>query len=557
MSFLKFLFKNNNNIVENIPGTIHLIDVDYASAISNLDSGKGNQNIMLHPRPSSNPNDPLRWLYRKKKLQLFLLTFWAFIQNVSSVWTGPVYDTWVEEFNCTYNQLNVASGLVFVAIAVGCTVLQPLALRYGKRIVYIGCTVLQIIGNVIYSQAHNVETTYIASAIVGFAAAPIYSLVEISSTDIFFQHERAEYISWLVLALQSGCSLGPLAAGFIAESLNWRWCCYIMVIIFSLLLVVQIFTMEDSTFQREELKGSIALKVRCHEPLIKNMQNHTSSPNKKKDNHKYHIDSDVQSIDLSIPKRSYLQRLRLIENEYNSSASIIVLFLKPFYLISFPIVVWCGVLQGIQQMWLTLMTCTQSEFYSSAPYYFSSSMVGLSNLGQLVGIIAGMTYGGKFVDWLTIRLAKKNGGIMEPEFRLFSMIFPTIINAAGILTYCLGPAYNAHWFVSVGIGQSCLGFSMASITSICYTYCSDSYPKLASEGIVFISFINNALATIFTFTIQSWIDKDGLKLMAWLMFMLSLVLNGSFIVWVFYGKKTRRWTKSKYDQFSDDAGNHP
>ncbi|CUM57079.1 uncharacterized protein AC631_04686 [Debaryomyces fabryi] len=218
MSFLKFLFKNND-IGEDIPGTIHLIDVDRVSIISNLDSGKGNQNIMLHPRPSSNPNDPLRWLYRKKKLQLFLLTFWAFIQNISSVWTGPVYDTWVEEFNCTYNQLNIASGLVFVAIAVGCTALQPIALKYGKRIVYIGCTVLQIIGNIVYSQAHNVETTYIASALVGFAAAPIYSLVEISSTDIFFQHERAENISWLVLALQSGCSLGPLAAGLLPKAL--------------------------------------------------------------------------------------------------------------------------------------------------------------------------------------------------------------------------------------------------------------------------------------------------------------------------------------------------
>ncbi|CUM57541.1 unnamed protein product [Debaryomyces tyrocola] len=560
MSFLKFLFKNND-LGEEIPGTIHLIDVDQMPGISKVDSEKGNQNIMLHPRPSSNPNDPLRWLHRKKKLQLFLLTFWAFVQNISSVWTGPVYDTWVDEFNCTYNQLNIASGLVFVAIAVGCTTLQPIALKYGKRIVYIGCTVLQIIGNIVYSQAHNVETTYIASALVGFAAAPIYSLVEISSTDIFFQHERAENISWLVLALQSGCSLGPLAAGFITESLNWRWCCYIMVIIFSVLLIIQIFTMEDSTFQREEspeeLEESIVMQIRSHESFANSIQHELSNQNKKRDNHTLHIQSDIQDVDPSIPKRTYLQRLRLIENEFNDPTPIIVTFLKPFYLVSFPIVVWCGILQGIQQMWLTLMTCTQSEFYSSAPYNFSSSMVGLSNLGQLVGIIAGMAYGGKFVDWLTIQLAKRNNGIMEPEFRLYSMAFPTLINAAGILTYCLGPAYKAHWFLSVGVGQCCLGFAMASVTSICYTYCSDSYPKLAGEGIVFISFLNNSLATVFTFTIQSWIDKDGLKLMAWLMFMLSLILNGSFIVWVFYGKRVRRWTKSKYYQFCDDTGNHP
>lgn len=558
MTILSLLFKNDN-LEEEVPGTIHLVNVNNVPGLSKENSEFADQKIVLHPRPSSNPNDPLRWLPRKKRVQLAILTLWAFIQNVSSVWTGPVYDIWVEEFDCTYNQLNVASGLVFISIAVGCVTLQPIASRFGKRMVYITCTILQIIGNIVYSQARNVETTYISSAIVGFAAAPIYSLVEISSTDIFFQHERAANISWLVLALQSGCSLGPLAAGFITEGLNWRWCCYIMIIMFSALLILQIFTMEDSTFQREELpeelEESIMQQIRSHESVMTNNNAHPSNSNKR-DNHTLHIESDVHSIDLTIPIRTYWQRLRLTENEFNDRSPILTLFLRPFYLVSFPIVVWCGVLQGVQQMWLTLMTSTQSEFYANEPYNFSSSMVGLSNLGQLVGIIAGMAYGGKFVDWLTIQLSMKNQGVMEPEFRLTAMVFPTIINAAGILTYCLGPAYKTHWFVSVGIGQCFLGFSMASVTSICYTYCSDSYPKLASEGIVFISFLNNALATVFTFTIQSWIDKDGLKVMAWLMFMLSVVLNGSFIFWILYGKGIRKWTKYRYYQFYGNNGSH-
>ena len=46
------------------------------------------------------------------------------------------------------------------------------------------------------------------------------------------------------------------------------------------------------------------------------------------------------------------------------------------------------------------------------------------------------------MDYCTIKLATRNEGILEPEFRLWTMIVPTIFNAAGLLAYGLGAAYR-------------------------------------------------------------------------------------------------------------------
>ena len=463
---------------------------------------------------------------------------------------------WTEDFNCSFFDLNVSSALCFIFLGIGCLFLQPTALKLGRRCVYLFCTVLVTFGNLLVSQATGVQHLYGSNIMCGFAAAPVDSLVEISTTDVFFQHERAEYLSWFILSLYAGSDLGPVACGYIVEHLSWRWCGYIQIIIFAVTLVVCLFYMEDTTFRRDydSLQGEeeIMHQIKSRESSV------APQPVTEKSRVVIGLESDdlsdaasIASVDHSIPLRTYWQRMRLIETEYSDLRSWLTIFIRPFFLVSFPAVVWGGLIYGAQMMWLSLLATTQAEIYSYAPYNFSTPQTGLTNLGALVGSIIGMFYGGKFVDYLTVKLARRNNGIMEPEFRLWAMILPTILNAAGLLAYGLSSAYQAPWAVSVVVGQGCLGFAMGSSGSICLTYAIDSYPKLASEALVLMLFVRNCIGCGFTFAIQPWLDKNGLKLTTWLMFMLSLIINGSFILMIMFGKSFRRWTKERYYKFSD------
>lgn len=531
---------------DEVPGTINLVDMEGSLAVE-----KGLLNIILHPPPSADINDPLRWLDWKKEYQLILLTFWGFMQSVSTIWSGPIWDLWVDLFGCTYNELNIMSGLCFVFIALGCVMLQPCALKLGKRFVYLVCTALQIAGNVTYAKATSVHHLYAASALVGFGSAPMYSLIEISVMDFYYQHQRASKVSYVVFALLGGVALGPLAAGYVTEGLGWTWCPWIMVIIFSVTFLVQMVSMEDTTFRREEtpddFQSTVLEQIRSHETsLAMDVSERLSKGGQVLD-----IVADDSSIDHSIPKRSYWSRMNIFSLTHADPRSWFVVLFKPFCLVSFPAVVWCGVLQAVQQMWLTLINSTQAQLFSGPGYNFSTSAIGLTNLALFVGIVLGLWYGGWFVDLITVYLSKKNNGIMEPEFRLWNMAVPVAINLAGLLAYGLGFLNNAHWAVPAIVGQGCLGFSMSSITGIAYTYCTDSYPNLVGECIVLISFINNAVATVFTFLISDWMDRDGLVLMTWMMFLIAVAVNGTFLAFLIWGKLSRRLTKNLYYRICD------
>lgn len=200
-------------------------------------------------------------------------------------------------------------------------------------------------------------------------------------------------------------------------------------------------------------------------------------------------------------------------------------------------------------MWLSLITTTQSELYTTY-YDFSTSSVGLSNLSALGGSLIGMIYGGPFVDWLTVKLAHRNNGILEPEFRLWAMIAPTLFNAGGLIAYCIAPLKQEPWAVSIIVGQGFLGFAMAAAGPICLTYAIDSYTEAASESLVLILFLRNMIGCGFTFAIQPWLNRCGLATTTWLMFMLSIVINGSFLVFILFGKNIRRKTKFVYEKVS-------
>lgn len=535
---------------QELPGTVVLVDTEEKNASTNIthvgsrvsyktsttagekymDATK--KDIILQPQPSDDVNDPLRWSQRKKNFQFTMLFIWSIFLAISVNWSGPFYTIWTKDLNCTLGQINVYQALNFLFLGVGCVFLQPTALKVGRRFVYLLCTLLGILGNAIGVRATNVYYLYGSGVILGFAAAPVDSLVEILSTDVFFIHERASRLSFLVLALYFGSDIGPVVATYLP---SWNWAFLIQVIIFAGMFFILLFLLEDTTFSRENKHDHVET---------------ISSPKEAKTDAKAAGLIETRSVGslesgTAAEPRSYLKRMQLIELEYNDKRSWWTLFVNPVYTACFPAVIWSGIVYGAQMMWLSLLSVTQSEIYTEY-YNFSTSSTGLTNLAALGGSILGMAYGGWFVDWLSVTMARRNGGVMEAEFRLWAMIVPTVLNAGGILAYGLASVNRAPWEISVIIGQGFLGFAMSSSGPICLTYAIDSYPKLASDSLVLMLFVRNMIGCAFTFAIDPWMQRDGLTVTTWLMFMLSVVINGGFVAFLIWGKTWRQKTTRIY-----------
>lgn len=76
-----------------------------------------------------------------------------------------------------------------------------------------------------------------------------------------------------------------------------------------------------------------------------------------------------------------------------------------------------------------------SIVFSQPPYSFTTAGIGYMTLGPFVGNLFGSIYGGPFSDWVIVKLARRNGGIFEPEMRLYPLALPVVMMVGGIIMF--------------------------------------------------------------------------------------------------------------------------
>lgn len=65
------------------PGTVHLVDIEGKLVTKHAD-GKGESNIILVPRPSDDPEDPLNWTLRRKLLATSCVVMYTIMLAIPS-----------------------------------------------------------------------------------------------------------------------------------------------------------------------------------------------------------------------------------------------------------------------------------------------------------------------------------------------------------------------------------------------------------------------------------------------------------------------------------------
>ncbi|OJD19750.1 hypothetical protein AJ78_00249 [Emergomyces pasteurianus Ep9510] len=482
--------------VKMVPGTIHIVDLEGTMNVKHQNGGKSD--IVLVPQPSNDPNDPLSWSKLRKEYHFWLLWIWGFLAAVCVNWVGPVWTQFTIDLKTTYFELSIASAFCFLFLGLGCVFLQPIAMKIGRRPVYIFGSLLNLVGCILGRFQTTVQMLWGTNILTGFGAAPVDSLVQITTTDIFFAHEKGTRLSMYVFTIYAGSYLGPVAAAHIADSQDWRWCYQYLILFFSALLIIQLFTMEESTFRRpptpSEISGDTGAMshfARQELEIAKIAADVSHGEN-----------GNTTNVSAPPAPKTYWQRMGLYNTSYSDPRPLWLVAMSPFALTTYPAVMWAGFIYGVQIMWLSLLNVTQSALFSRPPYNFSVSNVGNINFSSFIGGMLGMFWGGYVSDLCIMFLSRRNKGILEPEFRLWTMLVPAIINTAGILMYGLGVLHGDMWLVPAGFGMVFIAFGIGSGGAIAITYAVDCYPRIASESLVLMLFIRNIIGCGFTFASQ-------------------------------------------------------
>ncbi|WPH03556.1 Hypothetical protein R9X50_00643700 [Acrodontium crateriforme] len=517
----------------------------------------GDNRIILQPTPSPDPNDPLNWSKLWKTVNFSLVCLYTLLVFVN-VDVGTVdYQQLYDELDIGFDQEQVAYGLNTLGLAVGSILFIPFALKYGRRPVYILSIIVSIAGAVWQGTTQTAGDLYGSNLIAGLAGSVAEVICQMTIADLFFVHQRATANSIYLVMVSMGAYLGPVAAGYVAESQGWRWIFWWTTIIGAVNLVLYIFFYEETKYD-PTTEAPVVTAPAVVSSLFTRTQTPDSTRNligKPRDG--ANAESGRTNTDLSTNtntsitrRRPYLRRLFHTSSSHGDWLTFIRHSWQGFHILfTIPIIAWITFMSSALFALFAIVNQTFSIYFVLDPYNFTPSGIGLMNLPPFIGGILGSLYGGWLNDWLIRQLARRNKGIYEPEMRLWLALPSIILMPGSLLLFGLSTNYGLPWIIPC-VGLAMNGFAYVSLSNCLLTYLMDSYIEIIGDTMVQFAFVRNAFATIVVVAMDPWTDAMGLDGIYIICASVSFVLCATIIPVYFYGKRMRIKSGPRYEKMS-------
>ncbi|KIW99564.1 uncharacterized protein Z518_11303 [Rhinocladiella mackenziei CBS 650.93] len=495
----------------------------------------GTNEIIRIPRPTDDPNDPLNWNQAYKyymagisSMAIFLCTF---------VSAGPaiaIVDQAVTFFgppgpDLLHNIARTAYFFTTTALTMGLSNIfwVPMAIKYGRRVVYLACFALFIATIAWAGAAKSYGSALAARILMGFAAGPPEVLGPLTISDIFFLHERGAMVVIYTCMLNLGAGLGTVVDGLITKDLSWRVIYWVAGSLVGFVWLLMLFTFPETTYLRSAGAFDEAPSTVAKEPSELSVVaiEHASETGERP---------------AAGRKLTYLQSLRLVPAEPYTQESFITLGIRPIVLLILPAVLWATLVMSVCIGFFVAVSSNLATAYS-VTYNMQTWQAGLCCVSIIVGALLAVFFGGKLSDLVANSLTARNSGLREPEMRLPAMALSVITGPLSLVLYGVGIEQRLHWICpTIGVGM--LTFTIVQAANIALVYMIDCYRPIAGEVTVAMYAFKSAFGFLLSFYTNSWIEKSGYGNAFGAMAGITGAVLLGVVPFYFFGKRLRRLT---------------
>lgn len=315
-------------------------------------------------------------------------------------------------------------------------------------------------------------------------------------TTQYFTHQRGTYMGLYAFNLAGSNYFAPVICGFIADHQGWKWVFYWPAIFNAATFIFLFFFQEETNYTREtvgiveDIEPINAAAAAADATVEANPAEPKKCPGFS-DTTTALTRTRTQEGEVQMEEKSFLQKLSLWNP--TPGQGMVERALRSLKYLAWPVIFYAGFSYGSGLIWFNITNATASVILSGPPYNFKPSMVGLSYLSCCVGVVAGSLISGRMSDWLTIRLARRNGGYMEAEHRLWPFILCVFLIPGASILWGVGASHSIHWFGLVA-AMGILAMTTTMGVSLSVNYLIDSYHDISADALVSVILVRNTMS---------------------------------------------------------------
>lgn len=306
----------------------------------------------------------------------------------------------------------------------------------GRRNIYLVSFAVFIVFSILSAVSHNIAMFVVMRLLSGGASASVQAVGAGTIADIWESKERGRAMSIFYLGPLLGPLLGPIIGGALSQALGWQSTMWALAIYGGVILLLLVFCLPETLSAPKFLPATAVVA-----PADRDHNDEGLTRTKT-----------TESVKKNTKKAAGLFKQLIVD------PLSILLYLR------FPPVAITVYYAAITFGSLFALNISVQAAYSADPYRFSPSILGLMYIPSGTGYILASLLGGRWLDYIMAREARKAGRYDEcgnlallPEDRMRENAWlAATVYPASLIFYGWTVQNGVFWFVPV-IGQFAFG----------------------------------------------------------------------------------------------------
>ncbi|KAK0728472.1 major facilitator superfamily domain-containing protein [Lasiosphaeria miniovina] len=430
----------------------------------------------------------------------------------------PALPQMAVDLNTTTTITNLTVAMYMLAMSIFPLWWSSFSETLGRRTIYLVSFSLFVVFSVLSAISVNISMLIIMRILGGGASASVQAVGAGTIADIWMPAERGKAMGIFYLGPLTGPLLAPIIGGALTQAFSWRATMWFLTIYGGVMVPMIFFCLPETLAKRKKL-------------------------------------SPLPSPNAAAPPLSQLQRVTTAQPVKKAGAAFRRFFVDPLQVLvylRYPAVLITVYSASICFCSLFVLNISISSSFDKPPYDFSTIIVGLLYLPPSLGYVVASVIGGRWIDYIMAREAKKANRydgegklIFLPEDRMReNMWLAATMYPGALIWYGWSAERGLPWIVPC-IANFFFGCGSMLVFGACTTMLTEFMPQRSSSGVAVNNFVRNIFSCVGGIIAQPLINAMG---NGWLCTMIGLLAwtTGNLAIWALR-KRGPAW-RVKMDQ---------